>query len=59
MAVGLGVLRLNPRDFWAMTPKEIAAAFGALAPAADQAPSRADLERMMAQFPDREERSHG
>lgn len=59
MAVGLGVLGLNPRDFWAMTPKEIAAAFGALAPAAMLAPSRADLDRLMAQFPDLEDRSHG
>ena len=26
MAVGLGAMRLSPADFWAMTPREFAAA---------------------------------
>lgn len=59
MAVGLGVLRLGPREFWAMTPKEIAAAMGALALAAEQAPSREDLEALMERFPDTAETMHG
>ena len=29
MQLGLGVLRWPPRDFWAATPREIAAAFPA------------------------------
>ena len=49
MAMGLGTLRLSPRDFWAATPREIAAAFpkhraGAL--------PRAALEHLLQQFPD-------
>ena len=49
MELGLGVLRLNPRDFWAATPREIAAAFPKHAsPATD----RAGLEQLMRQFPD-------
>lgn len=50
MFAGLGVLRLAPRDFWASTPREIAAAF-ASREAAD-APDRADLDRLMQHFPD-------
>lgn len=28
MELGLGILRLPPREFWAATPREITAAFG-------------------------------
>ena len=49
MAMGLGTLRLSPRDFWAATPREIAAAFrrskGAALP-------RGVLEQLLEQFPD-------
>lgn len=50
MRLGMGVLRLSPRDFWAATPREIAAAF---------APKRSgfrrdDLLTLMQQFPDDE-----
>jgi len=49
MAMGLGTLRLPPRDFWAATPREIAAAFpkrhGAALP-------RGVLEQLLQQFPD-------
>jgi len=49
MAMGLGTLRLSPRDFWSATPREIAAAFprstGAALP-------RGVLERLLEQFPD-------
>ena len=48
MQLGLGVLRLAPRDFWAATPREIAAAFATAA-----APlGRAGLDELMRSFPD-------
>jgi uncharacterized phage protein (TIGR02216 family) len=49
MRLGLGVLRLCPRDFWAATPREIAAAFP---PAARQGLARGVLETLMQRFPD-------
>lgn len=53
MAAGLGLLRLEPRAFWAMTPKELSAAFGALAGLSIEAPpSRAEVAAMMRRFPD-------
>lgn len=52
MHLGLGRLRLLPRDFWAMTPAELAATAGFFAPPPD-APGRAMLEALMARFPDR------
>jgi len=52
MEFGLGVLRLGPREFWAMTPRELAAAFKALAPSRPRPPDRARLRALMAQFPD-------
>lgn len=51
MHFGLGTLRLAPRDFWAMTPREVAAAANLLR-RAEAAPDRAALERLMAAFPD-------
>jgi uncharacterized phage protein (TIGR02216 family) len=49
MQMGLGTLRLPPRDFWRATPREIAAAFaGPGGPAID----RATLETLMQEFPD-------
>ena len=53
MRVGLGVLRLNPEAFWSMTPREFAAACSAFdGPEPATAPARADLEALMARFPD-------
>lgn len=53
MALGLGLLRLSPRDYWAMTPRELAAALGVL-PAGDEAlpPDRAAFAALMQRFPD-------
>ena len=54
MGFGLGVLRLAPRDFWAMSPRELAAAVsarqgrGAASPPLD----RAGLADLMQRFPD-------
>ena len=48
MHLGLGRLRLGPRDFWAMTLRELVAALGeAPAPLA-----RTRLDEMMKEFPD-------
>ncbi|MFC0283052.1 phage tail assembly chaperone [Camelimonas abortus] len=54
MVFGLGTLRLAPETFWAMTPREIAAAMRAFRPAAagDGAPSREWLRAMARRFPD-------
>lgn len=48
MRLGMGVLRLPPRDFWAATPREIAAALGP--PRAGL--GRDDLLTLMQTFPD-------
>ncbi len=54
MAAGLGLLRLSPAHFWAMTPKELEAALrGLIGPTHADAPlPRAALTEMMARFPD-------
>lgn len=48
---GLGVLRLSPAAFWAMTPRElalaIAAVTGGVAPL-----RRMDLDQLMTRYPD-------
>jgi uncharacterized phage protein (TIGR02216 family) len=55
--VGFGLLRLSPRDFWSMTPRELAAAMRDLGVPA--APARSDLESLMAAYPDRRNVDHG
>ena len=53
MRFGFGVMRLSSRDFWGLTPRELAAAFEARAGRArGQAPAREVLSRLMAAFPD-------
>jgi uncharacterized phage protein (TIGR02216 family) len=54
MAAGLGLLRLAPRDFWAMTPRELDAALrGLLGPALEDAPlPRTTLAQLMTRYPD-------
>ncbi|WP_281063231.1 rcc01693 family protein [Ancylobacter gelatini] len=52
MAFGFGRLRLASRDFWTMTPRELAAAMTAHAGPARAAMDRAGLEGLMARFPD-------
>ena len=53
MAAGLGVLRLRPRDFWAMTPREFAAAIEGLGGGAAAPLGRGELDALMQLFPDR------
>lgn len=48
MHLGLGVLRLSPKEFWAATPREIAAAFGGPAPQL----LRSSFEDLMKRYPD-------
>ena len=56
MAFGLGVLRLSPEQFWAMTPRELKAARdGVYGPAALPI-SRGALVTLMSHFPDAEGR---
>ncbi|MEP7456795.1 rcc01693 family protein [Phyllobacterium sp. SB3] len=50
MAAGFGVLKLSSAEFWAMTPRELNAAF--YRPAAQAALGKLDLEQMMQAFPD-------
>jgi uncharacterized phage protein (TIGR02216 family) len=52
MAIGFGVLRLSSRDFWALTPRELAAAIAGLAGLAAPPMSRARLEELAKRFPD-------
>jgi uncharacterized phage protein (TIGR02216 family) len=58
MHVGLGLLRLSPKEFWAMTPREFAAAAGLSRRASALPPTRADLSRLMREFPDVQRRQN-
>jgi uncharacterized phage protein (TIGR02216 family) len=52
MAVGLGVLRLTPEQFWRMTPRELAAALRGLYGAIELPLDRAAFDALRARFPD-------
>lgn len=52
MRLGFGVLRLSSREFWGLTPRELAAAFEGVAGRKPGAPDRGELGRMMERFPD-------
>ncbi|WP_183502113.1 phage tail assembly chaperone [Methylobacterium brachythecii] len=49
LALGLHALRWTPTTFWSATPRELAAAAGLKA---SPAAGRADLDRLLAAFPD-------
>ncbi|MDX2264600.1 MAG: phage tail assembly chaperone [Hyphomicrobiales bacterium] len=51
MGAGFGLLRLAPAEFWAATPREIAAAARALNPS-PAAFARADYDALAARYPD-------
>jgi uncharacterized phage protein (TIGR02216 family) len=63
MRLGLGTLRLAPEQFWAMTPVELQRALegaGILAAGTDgRWIGRADLDALMARFPDRKREARG
>jgi uncharacterized phage protein (TIGR02216 family) len=52
MEIGLGHLRLEPRDFWRMTLPELAAAARDGATSGAPPASRRALDDLMARFPD-------
>ncbi len=52
MAFGFGRLRLGPSDFWAMTPRELAAAVEGVAGPTPPVLDRAALDALMERFPD-------
>lgn len=52
MRLGFGILRLGPREFWALTPRELAAIAAALAGVMPAPPSRDALDALMKKFPD-------
>lgn len=49
---GLGVLRLPPAQFWAMTPRELAFAIEAVRGPTHEPIDRASLDELMSLFPD-------
>jgi uncharacterized phage protein (TIGR02216 family) len=55
IAIGLGLLRLSSRDFWAMSPREFAHVAQFLGGGQVGAPERGALETLMAMFPDNHE----
>lgn len=57
MRFGLGVLRLAPREFWAMTPRELSVAFSVHSKQPQsQAPIKGtDFASLMKKFPDLEQ----
>jgi uncharacterized phage protein (TIGR02216 family) len=52
MRLGFGVLKLSSKEFWGLTPRELAAAFEALSGNRPAAPDRARLDKLMERFPD-------
>lgn len=54
MTFGLGVLRMDPHNFWRATPREIQAASEAFFKQAKEAPSRIALDELMRLFPDKD-----
>jgi uncharacterized phage protein (TIGR02216 family) len=58
MRLGFGVLRLSSKEFWGLTPRELAAAFEAVSGPQARAPDRGRLDELMRQFPD-EGAGHG
>lgn len=54
MAAGLGLLRLPPAQFWAMTPRELSAALRGRLGSGDapRFPGRDLLRNLMSRYPD-------
>ncbi|MEO6014098.1 MAG: rcc01693 family protein [Devosia sp.] len=52
MRLGFGVLRLSSKEFWGLTPRELAAAFEAMSGGRGSAPDRTRLGNLMERFPD-------
>jgi uncharacterized phage protein (TIGR02216 family) len=52
MRLGFGVLKLSSKEFWGLTPRELAAAFEALSGNRSAPPDRSRLATLMERFPD-------
>ncbi len=52
MQFGFGVMRLGAREFWGLTPRELATAFAALSGRSTSPPQRERMDELMAAFPD-------
>ncbi len=52
MAIGFGVLKLSSRDFWALTPRELASAIEGLTGRGGAPMDRERLEELARRFPD-------
>jgi len=52
IGLGIGVLKLSSREFWAMTPRELAYALRELGLGADAPPGRDGFEQLMKRYPD-------
>jgi uncharacterized phage protein (TIGR02216 family) len=52
IGLGIGVLKLSPKDFWTMTPRELAYALRELGFGGDAPPGRNTLDQLMKRFPD-------
>ncbi len=55
MAFGFGVLRRSSREFWSMTPRELASARDGIFGKPRAPLARADLAALMRAFPDCED----
>lgn len=56
IGLGLGLLRLAPRDFWSATPREMAHVLRSLGiDGAGGPPGRPSLDALMALYPDNKE----
>jgi uncharacterized phage protein (TIGR02216 family) len=56
MAFGLGRQKLSSRDFWAMTPRELAAAVEGIVGVPPLPLDRGVLDALIARYPDRPQR---
>jgi uncharacterized phage protein (TIGR02216 family) len=52
MRIGFGRLRLSSRDFWALTPRELAAAIEGIFGETQRPTERTAFEALMRRFPD-------
>lgn len=52
MRLGFGTMKLSSREFWGLTPRELAAAFEGLAGPRTAPPDRERLKTLMERFPD-------
>lgn len=52
MRFGFGVLRLPAREFWTLTPRELASAWGALMGDRSQPLGQGELGDLMERYPD-------